>query len=85
MIVETTISRIPCRVELEYLRGYPGTRDTPPEPAGFIVRRVLDRRGRPAPWLETKMTTDDHDRICQEAWDVATASLEDEAYERSRA
>lgn len=69
MILETTISRIPCSVELEYHRGFPGTQETPPEPAGFVVSRVLDRRGKPAPWLEAKMTGDDEDRICQQAWD----------------
>jgi hypothetical protein len=37
----------------------------PPEPEEFEFT-ILDRRGRPAPWLERKLTEADSDRLLAE-------------------
>ena len=37
----------------------------PPEPAEFEFR-LLDRKGYPAPWLEDKLTREDHSRLQEE-------------------
>lgn len=65
----TRIAGIPCQVELTYfdpgeppfLLGHPDNWEpgVPPE----VRFDVLDRRGRPAPWLEKKMSDDEHSRI----------------------
>ncbi len=89
MIVETRIDGIPCQVRLAYVHAVHGAREKgsgiqlePDEPEGFVIEAVLDRRGKPAPWLERKMTPQDEDRICQEAHDDMRGAREDEAYER---
>jgi hypothetical protein len=70
--MKTTISGIPCEIEVisidwgeqAVIHGpadnwYPGS-------APDAEYRVLDRNGRPAPWLERKMTEKDHERILEE-------------------
>lgn len=67
--MESRISGIPCIISYSYTPGEPmritgtGFGDCdPPEPAE-IEFSVHDRRGRPAPWLESKMTESDCERI----------------------
>lgn len=67
--MESRISGIPCIISYSYTPGEPmritgtGFGDCdPPEPAE-IEFSVHDRRGRPAPWLESKMTEADYERI----------------------
>jgi hypothetical protein len=75
MQIETRISGIPCLVELthyargrSYLYGPPGDCYDEPEEIEF---KVLDRRGRPAPWLERKMSFKDQGRIEDELLSAA--------------
>lgn len=61
--IETKVAGIPCRAEMmTYWRGYPATREDPEDPAEAEFR-ILDRRGRHAPWLEQKLTAEDVTRI----------------------
>lgn len=72
MIVEINVCGIPAiaRVlhyrpyEPAYRRGHPDNwePDSPPE----IDFEILDRRGRPAPWLERKLTDAERERIERE-------------------
>ena len=57
--LEFTIDGIPCLI------GVDGTNYKSCEVT------ILDRRGRPAPWLETKMTAGDRLRL----WDVVRDEL----------
>ena len=67
--METRISGIPCTVEYTITGKYvPAKVDAPPEycyEAEYpeVEFTVCDRRGRPAPWLERKMTHKDTQRI----------------------
>jgi hypothetical protein len=51
--IETRVSGIPCRI---------GVEEWPSEDDGGCWT-VLDRRGRPAPWLARKATERDDDRM----------------------
>lgn len=72
MRLDTTISGIPCQIKVtHYSPGqeprYSGAwEDDDPPDSPEIEFDVLDRRGRPAPWLAKKMTTKDEERICLE-------------------
>ena len=73
--MHTKISGIPCQVLITCyyparparLHGHPD-RYAPGE-TDEISFQVLDRRGRPAPWLEEKLTEDDRVRIERELSD----------------
>lgn len=69
LCIEATIQGIPCLIKVtSFTPERPGRYCGPPEdcfpeePAEFSYD-VLDRRGRPAPWLERKMADADHERI----------------------
>ncbi len=73
--MDTRIADIPCQVKVtSYYKyraatiwGHPdGWAPAEPEEISF---QVLDRRGRPAPWLEEKLTEDDRVRIERELSD----------------
>ena len=63
----TTISGIPCRVEVTHYHRQKANdqADNPDDYHGYVEVEfdVLDRRGRPAPWLEKKLSADDNRRI----------------------
>lgn len=67
--IETYICGIPCRVVVDsFTPGYPPKINADPAACyegadPEIEFTVLDRRGRPAPWLERKMTDHDLARI----------------------
>lgn len=71
-VFETRVAGIPCQVEVTYFeptrrasrRGHPDNWDE--DEQGYIEYVVLDRGGRPAPWLEVKMKQEDHRRVDQE-------------------
>lgn len=69
MSLETRISGIPCIVEYVIRGKYkPAKIHAPPEycyEAEYpeVEFTVCDRNGRPAPWLERKMTYEDEKRI----------------------
>ncbi len=73
--IESRISGTPCRIVVTYWEPYvPAKVSGPPEycyPAegGYGEWEVRDRRGRPAPWLERKMTEEDRERIDQQVFD----------------
>lgn len=63
MILHTTISGIPCRVLLTYHAPLEGGLMDIPVPEHFIIESVQDVHGRPAKWLDEKMTATDEERI----------------------
>jgi len=68
-MIEAHIHGIPCLIEVtHYAPRLPGRYSGPPESCypddpEEIDFTVCDRRGRPAPWLERKMTQADRDEI----------------------
>lgn len=81
--IETHIGGIPCVVRVLSWEPYvPAKISGPPEncyPAegGYGDWEVLDRRGKPAPWLARKMTDQDVRRIDQEVFDCMEFEEED--------
>ncbi len=74
--IESRVAGIPCVIGVTRYDCYsPASASGQPElcsPAcgGVGDWVVLDRRGRPAPWLEKKLTRDDIERIDDEIYDV---------------
>lgn len=66
---ETRISGIPCLIDVIYFsKGYPAKINAEPDwcypgEPDELEWVVCDRRGRPAPWLERKLTGEDAARI----------------------
>lgn len=76
MIFDTRVRGIPAQIKiLSYHRAWPGTYWEPPEPAE-VEFDVLDRRGRPAPWLLRGMTAEQLLDLYEQA--LALAAEEDE-------
>jgi len=68
MNIESRVAGIPCLIQIDrcFVQKPMGQRaDSDWDCYGYtdINFTVLDRRGRPAPWLEKKLTDDDTDRI----------------------
>lgn len=64
-----TVCGIPCYIEvLSYLPGSPDGFMEPGDPAE-IEWQLLDQRGRPAAWLERKLTDTARDALEQKAID----------------
>ena len=63
--IESRVAGIPCIIGVtEYQRGsYNRWCDSDMDYYGYIEWVVCDRRGRPAPWLERKLTSKDNNRI----------------------
>lgn len=68
-MLEARIAGIPCLLEVtHYLPRIPGRYSGPPESCypdegAEVEFVVLDRRGRPAPWLERKLTASARDTL----------------------
>jgi len=68
-IITTHVQGIPCQARITYYsRARPARIYGPPEDCyeaedAEVDFTILDRRGRPAAWLERKMTDDDVFRI----------------------
>lgn len=69
----TRVAGIPCICEVTYYtEGAPmritgtgfGDAEPPEEPE--FEYRILDRKGKPAPWLEAKLTDNDDARLLRE-------------------
>lgn len=81
MEIETRVAGIPCIARVTHYfrqaphRGGAHTCDSDLDYYGYTECEfdILDRRGRPAPWLERKATDEDRQRIEQEI----TEQLED--------
>ena len=74
MEIETRVAGIPCIARVtHYFRQAPlgPMADSDWDCYGYTNCEfdILDRRGRPAPWLERKATDDDRQRIEQEITD----------------
>jgi hypothetical protein len=74
--IESTVAGIPCLIgvtEFSSVRGsYSYHADSDMDYYGYTESEwvVLDRRGRPAAWLERKLTNADRSRIEQEVADT---------------
>lgn len=73
MIFETRVNRIPCQCKVthyrppEPMRVYgPGMADADPPIDAEFEFIILDRKGRPAPWLEKYVGPDDNQRLLEE-------------------
>jgi len=73
-MIEARINGIPCLVEMTggyYQRPYRGSPHNCPSDWDYyggwfdVEFAVYDRRGRPAPWLEKKMTDEDERNIIE--------------------
>jgi hypothetical protein len=70
----STVCGIPCLVRVTGWDAYdPGRASGPPESCyppegGEGEWEILDRNGRPAPWLTRKLTDDDRERIDAEVF-----------------
>ena len=67
-MIESRISGIPCLIDVTLFEQWT-------ERPGYytcteVEFEVCDRRGRPAPWLERKMTGREYDRIVGEIIDA---------------
>ena len=70
MLIYTTISGIPARVLLRYHAPLEGGLMDVATPEHFTIEQVQDVHGRPAKWLDAKMTAADEDRIIGMAFDA---------------
>lgn len=66
--IESTVAGIPCLVQIDHVfiqRPLGPSADSDLDCYGYaeVEFTVLDRRGRPAPWLEKKMTASDKARV----------------------
>lgn len=67
--IEATVQGIPCLIKVTHFSpGSPGryygpAEDCHPEEPPEFSYDILDRSGRPAPWLERKVTDTDRERI----------------------
>ncbi len=83
---DTRVRGIPCIVRVTYWEPYiPAKISGPPEncyPAegGEGDWEILDTRGRPAPWLEKKMTPEDHRKLSREVFDYMESAEADYDY-----
>ncbi len=72
--ISTRVAGIPCIARVTHFyrqapwRGSAHTCDSDLDYYGYTECEfdILDRRGRPAPWLERKATDQDRDRITEE-------------------
>jgi len=62
----TTVNGIPCRAQAVIQYGHDGGLWEPPCPTE-VELTVLDRRGKPAPWLARMLDRHETDRIKKEA------------------
>lgn len=82
------VAGIPCIIRILHAEPFrAGFFSGPPErcypdEGGLIVWEVLDRRGRPAPWLERKATQAEADNIEKDAWAALAADEEDARNDR---
>lgn len=80
--INTTVAGIPCIASLtDFVPGQEGITIGPierccPHEDPEIYFQILDRRGRPAPWLERKLTDDEGARIANELVEAMEAANE---------
>ena len=74
--IESTVAGIPCLVQIDYVfvqRPLGPSADSDLDCYGYaeVEFTVLDRRGRPAPWLSKKLTAPEIERIENEILEAA--------------
>lgn len=80
--IESRVCGIPCIIGVVDYEAYvPAYISGPPEncypsEGGEGDYEILDRRGRPAPWLAKKMTANDEDRVLAEIYKYMESSRE---------
>ena len=78
--IETRIAGIPCLIGVSSFAAVKGSyssrADTAEEYYGYAETSwdVLDTKGKPAAWLERKLTPEDHQRIEEEIFEAMTES-----------
>ena len=85
LVFDTRIAGIPCQIGVTYFhyqppwRGSAHTCDSDLDYYGCheLEYDVLDRRGRPAAWLERKLTDRERSRIDDEVFEHMEASCDD--------
>jgi hypothetical protein len=71
---DTAICGIPCKIRITYWEPYvPAKVSGPPEDCypsegGYGEWEILDSHGRPAPWLESKMSLQERASMSQEVF-----------------
>lgn len=88
--IPTRVSGIPCLIGVEHYhctpphRGSPYSCDSDWDYHGYTESdwSILDRRGRPASWLERKLTRQDRERIKEE---INAHFDEEKEYQRTEA
>ena len=70
MLIHTTLSGIPARILLSYHAPLEGGLMDIPVPEHFEIEQIQDVHGRPAKWLDAKMTAADEKRIIELAFDA---------------
>ena len=73
------LAGIPCQAELDTWRAEPMTYWEPGCPAGWELVEVLDRNGRPAEWLERKLSDPTVEAAFNEAVDLALDKMAEDA------
>ena len=66
-VFETTIDGIPCRIEVTHYSAAEADTYWEPGAPEEVEIAVLDRRSRPAPWLERKLSNEDWEHLEDEA------------------
>lgn len=74
---ESSVSGIPCKVKVTYATPYIPESWSGPAEGGDFEFELLDRRGYPAKWLETKVTEADVERLMAEYVEYQQAMMED--------
>ena len=76
MILHTTISGIPARILLSYHAPLEGGLMDVSVAEHFTIEQVQDVHGKPAQWLDKKMTAEDEKRIIGLAFDTLDSEWE---------
>ena len=68
MIIKSTVAGIPCQIQIDRCfvqkpLGRMADSDLDCDGYSEVEFTVFDRKGRPAPWLERKLTAEDTNRI----------------------
>jgi hypothetical protein len=82
MVFSTHVQGIPCQCRITHfspavpMRVYgPSWDDADPPKPEELDYEILDRKGRPAAWLENKITPADRERIEVRAYDLIQGAI----------
>lgn len=87
MTFDTRVNGIPCKCEVLDYQPYipmritgPGFGDADPPEDEYFEFQLLDRRGRPAPWLERYLSPDVEDELLAQYREVLRKEIYDGSY-----